>query len=118
MGLETEGKKVMLQAFGGAAVKVDLHDETDTNLGGDDYAQQTISSTYDRTDVILEADDVSGVVAEFSVPATTVKYVVFKKTDGTLMAKYDLGSGAETFANPGTFLLTAASLELDPSDPS
>jgi hypothetical protein len=31
------------------------------------------------------------------------------------MAKYDLGSGAETFANPGTFQLTEASLELDPS---
>jgi hypothetical protein len=54
-------------------------------------------------------------VAEFSVPATTVKYVVFKKTDGTVMAKYDLGSGAETFANPGTFQLTEASLEIDPS---
>ena len=118
MGLETEGKKVMLEAFGGAAVKVDLHDETDTILSGDGYAQQTISWNYDGTDVILEADAVSGVVAEFSVPATTVKYVVFKNSVGTVMAKYDLGSGAETFANPGTFQLTAASLELDPSDPS
>ena len=115
MGLETEGKKVMLEAFGTAAVKVDLHNTSDQVLSGDGYAQQTISWTYDGTDVILEADAVSGVVAEFSVPATTVKYVVFKKTDGTVMAKHDLGSGAETFANPGTFQLAAASLELDPS---
>jgi chitinase len=115
MGLETEGKKVMLEAFGGAAVKVDLHDASDQVLTGGGYSQQTISWTYDGTDVILEADAVGGVVAEFSVPAGTVKYVVFKKTGGTVMAKYDLGSGAETFANPGTFQLTAASLELDPS---
>ena len=118
MGLETQGKKVMLEAFGGAAVKVDLHNASDQVLTGGDYSQQTISWTYDGTDVILEADAVSGVVAEFSVPATTVKYVVFKNSDGTVMAKYDLGSGAETFANHGTFQLTAASLELDPSDPS
>jgi|GEM_PF-7008253 len=115
MGLETEGKKVMLEAFGGAAVKVDLHDASDQVLSGDGYAQQTISWTYKSTGVILEADAVDGVVAEFSVPAGTVKYVVFKKTDGTVVAKHDLGSGAETFANPGTFQLTAASLELDPS---
>ena len=115
MGLETQGKKVMLEAFGGAAVKVDLHDASDQVLTGGGYSQQTISWTYDGTDVILEADAVSGVVAEFSVPAGTVKYVVFKNSDGTVMAKHDLGSGAETFANPGTFQLTAASLELDPS---
>ena len=115
MGLETEGKKVMLEAFGTAAVKVDLHNASDQVLSGDGYAQQTISWTYKSTGPILEADAVSGVVAEFSVPATTVKYVVFKKTDGTVVAKHDLGSGAETFANPGTFQLTAASLELDPS---
>ncbi len=115
MGLETQGKKMMLEAFGTAAVKVDLHNASDQVLTGGGYSQQTISWTYNGTDVILEADDVSGVVAEFSVPATTVKYVVFKKTDGTVMAKHDLGSGAETFANPGTFQLTAASLELDPS---
>ena len=115
MGLETEGKKIMLEAFGAAAVKVDLHDETDTILSGDGYAQQTISWTYDAIDVILEADAVGGVVAEFSVPATTVQYVVFKNSVGTVMAKHDLGSGAETFANPGTFQLTAASLEIDPS---
>jgi hypothetical protein len=113
--METEGKKVMLEAFGAAAVKVDLHDETDTILSGDGYAQQTISWTYDSQDVILNADDTEGVVAEFSVPAGTVKYVVFKKSTGAVMAKHDLGSGAETFANPGTFQLTAASLELDPS---
>ena len=115
MGLETEGKKVMLEAFGGAAVKVDLHDESDQVLTGGGYAQQTISWTYKATGPILEADAVDGVVAEFSVPATTVKYVVFKKTDGTVMAKYDLGSDAETFAKPGVFQLTEASLELDPS---
>ena len=115
MGLETEGKKVMLEAFGAAAVKVDLHDETDTILSGDGYAQQTISWTYDGVNVILDADDTEGVVAEFSVPAGTVKYVVFKKTDGTLMAKHDFDTDAETFANPGTFQLTAASLELDPA---
>jgi len=115
MSLEKEGKKVMLEAFGSAAVKVDLHNASDQVLTGGDYAQQTISWTYNATGPILEADAVGGVVAEFSVPATTVKYVVFKKSDGTVMAKYDLGSGAETFANPGTYQLTAASLELDPS---
>ena len=115
MGLETEGKKVMLQAFGDAAVKVDLHNASDQVLTGGGYSQQTISWTYKATGPILEADAVSGVVAEFSVPATTVKYVVFKNSVGTVMAKHDLGSGAETFANPGTFQLTAASLEIDPS---
>ena len=115
MGLETEGKKVMLEAFGGAAVKVDLHNASDQVLSGSGYAQQTISWTYKSTGPILEADAVSGVVAEFSVPAGTVKYVVFKKTGGTVMAKHDLGDDAETFANPGTFQLIEASLELDPS---
>ena len=115
MGVETEGKKVMLEAFGTAAVKVDLHNASDQVLSGGGYAQQTISWTYKSTGVILEADAVSGVVAEFSVPAGTVKYAVFKKTDGTVMSKYDFGDDAETFANPGTFQLIEASLELDPS---
>jgi len=67
MGLETEGKKVMLEAFGTAAVKVDLHNASDQVLTGGGYSQQTISWTYKTTGPILEADAVSGVVAEFSV---------------------------------------------------
>jgi hypothetical protein len=38
MGLETKGKKVMLQAFGTAAVKVDLHNASDQLLSGGGYA--------------------------------------------------------------------------------
>ena len=115
MALATEGKKVMLEAFGAAALRVDLYDDTETILEGSGYEQQTIAWTYDGGDVILNADDVGGVVAEFSVPAGTVKHVKFKKTDNTVMASHDLGLNAETFTNPGTYQLTAASLELDPA---
>ncbi len=34
MGLETKGKKVMLQAFGTAAVKVDLHNALEADAVG------------------------------------------------------------------------------------
>ena len=117
MSLETEGKKTMLEAFGAAALKVDLHDDTDTILNGDGYAQQDVTWTYDGGDVILNADKLSpdDIVAEFSVPAVTVKYVVFKKGTGEVMAKHDLDTDAETFTNPGVYQLTAASLELDPA---
>ena len=115
MALETEGKKVMLEAFGGAALKVDLYDDTDNILSGEGYEQQDVTWTYDGIDVILNADDTGGVVAEFSVPAGTVKFVYFKKGTGEVMAKHDLDTNAETFTNPGTYQLTAASLELDPA---
>ena len=117
MALETEGKKVMLEAWGAAALKVDLHDEEDTILSGDGYAQQDVTWTYDGMEVILNADELSpdDFVAEFSVPAGQVKYVVFKKGTGEVMAKHDLDTNAETFTNPGTYQLTAASLELDPA---
>jgi len=115
MSVETEGKKVMLEAFGVEAVRCDLHDEGDTILSGEGYEQQVVGWTYDGVNIILNADDIEGIVAEFSVPAGTVKYVLFKKTTGEVMAKHDLGVNAETFTNPGTYQLTEASLELDPA---
>jgi hypothetical protein len=115
MALATEGKKVCLEAWGAAAVKCDLHDDTDTILEGSGYAQQDVTWTYDGVGVILNADDTLDIVAEFDVPAVTVKYVVFKKGTGEVMAKHDLDTDAETFTNPGVYQLTAASLELDPT---
>ena len=117
MGLETNGKETMLTAFGNAALKVDLHDGEDTILEGEGYAQQDVTWTYDGVGVILNADKLSpeDIVAEFSVPAGQVKFVVFKKGTGEVMAKHDLDTDAETFTNPGVYQLTAASLELDPA---
>ena len=118
MTLQTDGKKLMLEAFGTAAVKCALYGSTGTEITGGSYAKQTISWSYNGTNVILNANLASGkdYVAEFSVPACTVKYVGFLNTGGTVVyAKVDLGSKAETFANPGKYQVTAASLELDPA---
>lgn len=115
MALEDAGRQVMLEAFGADAVRCRLYDDTDTELTGEGYEEQTISWTYDEINVILNADDTEGVVAEFDVPAGTVKFVGFLTSTGTLLAKHDLGANAETFTNPGVYQLTAASLELDPS---
>ena len=113
--METEGKKVMLEAFGTAAVKCALYNASGQELSGGSYARQNVAWTYDSQNVILNADKTDGIVAEFSVPAGTVKHVGFLKTTGEVMDKYDLGSGAETFSNPGVYQVTAASLELDPA---
>ncbi len=115
MGLEDAGRQVMLEEFGAVALRCRLYDDLGAELSGEGYEEQTISWTYNGTDVILEADDVEGIVAEFNVPAGTVKYVGFLNVGATLLAQHDLAENAETFTNPGVYQLTAASLELDPS---
>ena len=117
MALQDGGKQVMLAAFGTNATKCRLYDATPTELTGSGYAEQTISWTYDGVGIILDADELLGesFVAEFNVPAGTVRYVGFLKSDGTLLARHDLAALAETFTNPGIYQVTAASLELDPA---
>ncbi len=116
MGLETEGKKVMLEAFGTMAVKAALYDETGTELSGSGYAKQIISWTYNSQNVKLNADSTDGIVATFDVPAGTVQSIKYLDTTGTkICASHNFGENAEEYKNPGKLQLTAASLELDPS---
>lgn len=116
MALTDDGRKIMLEEFGAKSLKAALYGTDGQEITGGSYTKQTVAWTYDSTNKILNATATGGVVAEFDVPATTVKYVGFLNTGGTTTyAKYDLGAKAETFANPGKFQLTAASLELDPA---
>lgn len=117
MALATEGKKVMLEAWGADAVRCALYDGDYVELTGEGYERQTISWTYSSMNIILDADEVpaEGFIAEFSVPAGMIRYVGFLKTDGTVMATHDLASNAETFTNPGVYQVLSASLEIDPS---
>ncbi len=119
MALEDKGKEVMLDAFGGVAVRCRLYDKDGNDdpdeLSGSGYAEQTVSWTYDGTGVILDADEIStDLVAEFDVPACSVEFVGFLNTSGQVLAMHELAGAAETFTNPGVYQVTAASLELDP----
>jgi len=110
-------KKTMLEAWGAEAVRAALYDETETELTLSGYDRQTIGWTYDGTDVILEADLISGedYIAQFDInpdPSITVSYVKYLTDTGDVLATHELGNDEETYSNPGTFDILAASLEI------
>jgi len=117
MSLENAAKQIMLDAFGTNAVRCRLYDETQTELSGEGYAEQTISWTYDSIEIELNADNLAGedYIAKFDVPAGTIKYVGFLQDDidNTLLAMYDLGENAEAYTNPGAYRVSSAKLQLD-----
>ena len=117
MALQDDGKQVMLEELGTAAVRCDLYDGDGSLLTGEDYnGPQTVSWTFNGTTKVLELDDSDGICAEFEVPAGTVKYIGFRNSGLTATyIKHDLGSDAETFTNPGIYQVTAGSVELDPA---
>jgi len=115
--LADQSKEIMLGEWGAEAVRAALYDETETELTLTGYERQTISWTYDGTDVILEADLVQGedYIAQFDInpdPSITVSYVKYLTEGGDVLATHELGNDEETYSNPGTFDILAASLEL------
>lgn len=118
ISVQTDGKRVMLEAFGGVALSCALYDEFGDEIDDveyPDYERQVVSWTYDGVNIILNATQTGGIVAEFSVPIGTIKYVGFLNAIGDeLYLKHDLDMEAETFNNPGIYQVIAASLELDP----
>ena len=117
MALLDPGKKVMLEALGAVALRAHLYDGEQAELEGEGYTEQIIAWTYDDGEDILNLNaDGEGICAEFSVPAGTVKYIGCGSADTlTDYILHDLEADAETFANPGTYQITAGSVELDPT---
>lgn len=115
--LEDLSKQTMLDAWGAVALEVALFDDTDTELDTAGYERQTIGWSYDGGDVILNADLVMGedYIAQFDInpdPTVTVSYVKYFTDGGDLLATHTLGNDEETYNNPGTFDILAASLEI------
>ena len=122
MALTDEGKKIMLEAWGAEAVEIALYRDdggTPVELSGSGYARQSISWTYNSTDVILEADKVAleDYIATFDVPAGSIDYVGFHKVSaGAQVALHALGAFSEEYTNAGTYEILEASLEIvDPT---
>lgn len=113
MGYKLDAKHVMLNALAGVAKYVSLHSgypaTSGNELSGGGYARQQVTFNTPSNGAIT----ISG-QPTFSVPAgATVAAVGFwsAATGGTLYA--DAQVTTETYANPGTYKIESARLDLN-----
>lgn len=114
MAFEDKAKKTMLEAFGEKATEFALYDDGGDELDDEDYERQTVSWSYDDSEVKLKADKVEGedYVAQFEVEEGTVQYVALYDDENDRHVMKDLEHNAETYQAPGTFDILAAEVEL------
>jgi hypothetical protein len=112
MGLNNNGKNLMLNELATVALRVSLHTADPGPTGTDEvsgggYARQAIAWNTASGGEITASNQ-----PEFDVPITTVAYVGFWNTAGTVF----YGSRqvvAEVFGSPGIYTIESASINLN-----